>query len=136
MTTIRSLSPCPIMGTTPIQPERTNESETLELEPKRDTVDSKEKAKRSQKGEQSPSSACTSSTSLEGFKYAWLVPMLTFADNHFAWVSRNLKWTQIKPVIRCALVAWISTVLFVIPAVEARMGTVRILFLLFVHRSI
>ncbi|KAF8186290.1 hypothetical protein BJ912DRAFT_852397 [Pholiota molesta] len=55
--------------------------------------------------------------------------MLTFIENHFAWVSRNLTWTQIKPVIRCALVAWISTVLFVIPAVERKMGTASFLIL-------
>ncbi|KAF9483730.1 hypothetical protein BDN70DRAFT_956980 [Pholiota conissans] len=82
------------------------------------------------KGEETPNSGSSSSSSLEEPKNVWLVPILAFADNHFAWVFRNLQWSQVKPVLRCALVAWISTVLFVIPAVETKMGQASFLILI------
>lgn len=40
------------------------------------------------------------------------------------WVSQNNTWSKWKPVIRCALAAWISGLLFVIPKVENMMGQV------------
>lgn len=43
---------------------------------------------------------------------------------HFAWIAPNNSWSKWKPVIRCALAAWIAGVLFVIPATENAMGQV------------
>lgn len=41
------------------------------------------------------------------------------------WIPSNCTWTKIKPVIRSAVAAWISAVLFAIPKVELFMGQVR-----------
>lgn len=41
------------------------------------------------------------------------------------WIPDNWTYSNIKPVIRCAFAAWISSVLFVIPKVEIFMGQVR-----------
>jgi hypothetical protein len=41
------------------------------------------------------------------------------------WIPSNCTWSKIKPVIRCAVAAWVSAVLFVIPRVEAFMGQVN-----------
>lgn len=51
---------------------------------------------------------------------------LTFLTSRLAWIPANWSFAKWKPVIRCALVAWISLVLYVIPAVEREMGQVRI----------
>lgn len=42
------------------------------------------------------------------------------------WIPANWNWSKLKPVIRCAIAAWISAVLFVIPTVENVMGQVRV----------
>ncbi|KAF5312520.1 hypothetical protein D9619_003562 [Psilocybe cf. subviscida] len=54
---------------------------------------------------------------------------LTFLTSRLEWVPANWTFAKWKPVIRCALVAWISLVLFVIPAVEREMGQASILIL-------
>lgn len=41
------------------------------------------------------------------------------------WIPENWTWSKIKPVIRCAVAAWIATVLFVIPRVQIFLGQVR-----------
>jgi hypothetical protein len=41
------------------------------------------------------------------------------------WVKDNWTWSKVKPVVRCAVAAWISLVLFVIPAVQRFLGQVR-----------
>ncbi|KAF7295393.1 hypothetical protein MIND_01078900 [Mycena indigotica] len=46
------------------------------------------------------------------------------------WVPDNFFWAQVKPVIRCAIAAWISTVLFLIPPVEAMMGQAGFLIII------
>lgn len=46
--------------------------------------------------------------------------------SNFAWVPKNSEWSKWKPVIRCALTAWICGLLFIIPKVENAMGQVRI----------
>lgn len=45
------------------------------------------------------------------------------------WIPKNWTWTKVKPVIRCAVAAWVSSVLFIIPAVEIYMGQVGVLSL-------
>ncbi|KZP16769.1 hypothetical protein FIBSPDRAFT_1047238 [Athelia psychrophila] len=49
---------------------------------------------------------------------------------HFAWIAPNNKWSKWKPVIRCALTAWICGVLFLIPATENAMGQASFLVLI------
>jgi hypothetical protein len=41
------------------------------------------------------------------------------------WIPANCTWSKVKPVIRCAVAAWIATILFVIPRVEIFMGQVN-----------
>jgi hypothetical protein len=43
----------------------------------------------------------------------------------FQWIPQNATWSKWKPVIRCALAAWICGLLFVIPKTENAMGQVR-----------
>jgi hypothetical protein len=45
---------------------------------------------------------------------------------HLAWIPANWTWQKFKPLIRCAVAAWLAIVLFVIPPVMRAMGgTVR-----------
>ncbi|KAF4566043.1 hypothetical protein EYR36_011457 [Pleurotus pulmonarius] len=46
------------------------------------------------------------------------------------WIPANWTWSRIKPVIRCAVAAWICTVLFLIPRVEIFMGQASFLILI------
>lgn len=43
---------------------------------------------------------------------------------HTQWIVKNWNWSKLKPVIRCAVVAWVAVVLFVIPKVEVFFGQV------------
>ncbi|KAJ3536349.1 hypothetical protein NMY22_g6068 [Coprinellus aureogranulatus] len=47
-------------------------------------------------------------------------------SNRLGWVKANWNWSSIKPVIRCAIAAWIAAVIFAIPAVESWMGVVSV----------
>ncbi|KII83920.1 hypothetical protein PLICRDRAFT_179954 [Plicaturopsis crispa FD-325 SS-3] len=47
-----------------------------------------------------------------------------------AWIPANWTWSKIKVAIRCAIAAWISLVLFVIPSVESAMGQASFLILI------
>jgi hypothetical protein len=38
------------------------------------------------------------------------------------WISQNNTWSKWKPVIRCAIAAWICGLFFVIPGIENAMG--------------
>ncbi|KAF8629340.1 hypothetical protein AX15_003501 [Amanita polypyramis BW_CC] len=38
------------------------------------------------------------------------------------WIPANFTWSNMKPVIRCAIAAWVSGILFVIPGLEKIMG--------------
>ena len=49
---------------------------------------------------------------------------LTWIADHTKWIVKNWNWSKIKPVIRCAVVAWVAVVLFVIQRVEAFFGQV------------
>ncbi|KAG7440516.1 uncharacterized protein BT62DRAFT_910398 [Guyanagaster necrorhizus] len=49
--------------------------------------------------------------------------------SNLQWIPANWNWPKVKPVIRCAVAAWISTVLFVLPAVERFMGQVSSAFM-------
>lgn len=44
--------------------------------------------------------------------------------SHFQWVPPNNTWSKWKPVIRCALAAWISAIIFIVPKSETAMGQV------------
>lgn len=46
---------------------------------------------------------------------------------HFHWVSQNNSRSKWKPVIRCALAAWISGIIFIIPTSEKTLGQVCVL---------
>jgi hypothetical protein len=48
----------------------------------------------------------------------------TWIADHTQWIVKNWDWYKLKPVIRCALVAWVALVLFVIPRIEAFFGQV------------
>ena len=50
----------------------------------------------------------------------------TRLTSHFQWVFPNNTWSKWKPVIRCALAAWIGAIIFVVPASEKAMGQVII----------
>ena len=45
--------------------------------------------------------------------------------HHFQWVSPNNTWSKWKPVIRCALAAWIGAIIFIVPTSETTMGQVN-----------
>ena len=51
--------------------------------------------------------------------------MKIWMGTHTQWIVRNWHWSKVKPVIRCAVVGWISVLLFVIPRVEKEVGQVR-----------
>lgn len=42
----------------------------------------------------------------------------------FAWIPANFTWSKLKPVIRCAVVCWVSAVLMIIPRTSSMMGQV------------
>jgi hypothetical protein len=44
----------------------------------------------------------------------------------FQWVPQNTTWSKWKPVIRCALAAWICGLLFIISKTENAMGQVSL----------
>ncbi|KAF8956639.1 hypothetical protein BDZ97DRAFT_1763642 [Flammula alnicola] len=76
------------------------------------------------------SSNSTSSSSSDGFPNTWLAPILIFLDKHLGWIPQNFVWSKVKPAIRCALVTWVSAVLFIIPPVEIKMGQASFLILI------
>ncbi|KAJ3862063.1 hypothetical protein EV359DRAFT_45947 [Lentinula novae-zelandiae] len=47
-----------------------------------------------------------------------------------AWVPANWSWMKIRLALRCAIAAWISSVLFVIPAVQVWIGQASFLLLI------
>ncbi|KAK0473358.1 hypothetical protein IW261DRAFT_1503962 [Armillaria novae-zelandiae] len=50
--------------------------------------------------------------------------------SNLQWIPASWTWPKVKPVIRCAVAAWLSTVLFVIPAVERFIGQANFLILI------
>jgi hypothetical protein len=44
------------------------------------------------------------------------------------WIPANWSWSKWKPVLRCALAAWISLLLFLIPTTLNVMGEVSLFF--------
>ncbi|KAJ3517352.1 hypothetical protein NLJ89_g569 [Agrocybe chaxingu] len=60
----------------------------------------------------------------------WLEPAVTAFTSYFGWVGTNWTWSKLKPVVRCAIVGWISTVLFVTPKIEIFMGQASFLILI------
>ncbi|KDR73331.1 hypothetical protein GALMADRAFT_228417 [Galerina marginata CBS 339.88] len=78
---------------------------------------------------ESLASSCSSSSTRRSTP-KWLVPVIAYLAGHFAWVPQNLVWSKVKPVIRCALVTWVSTVLFLIPAVMRMMGQAGFLIII------
>lgn len=45
-----------------------------------------------------------------------------FTSKYLAWIQPSLTWHKFKPVIRCAVAAWLAVVLFIIPRVMRVMG--------------
>jgi len=72
-----------------------------------------------------PSTFASSSFAEKCAKGRPLKRLYAFLDRNLPWVKENWTWSKIKPVIRCAVVAWVSAVLFVIPRVEQMLGQVR-----------
>jgi hypothetical protein len=62
-----------------------------------------------------------SSTHKAASAHAWNMKL----PKRLQWIPYNWTWSKIKPVIRCAVAAWIATVLFVIPRVQIFLGQVR-----------
>ncbi|KAJ7444827.1 hypothetical protein FB451DRAFT_1433746 [Mycena latifolia] len=52
------------------------------------------------------------------------------SEKNLQWVPDNLTWAKIKPTIRSAIAAWLSTVLFLIPKVELFMGQASFLIMI------
>ena len=44
---------------------------------------------------------------------------------YLEWIPANWTWAKFKPVIRCAVAAWIATIFFIIPQVQNFMGQAR-----------
>lgn len=42
------------------------------------------------------------------------------------WIPDNWKWSKIKPLIRCAIVAWVSVLFFVVKRLEILLGQVSV----------
>jgi len=61
---------------------------------------------------------------------SWLCEIATYLHKEFEWVPQTFIWSNVKPAIRCALVAWVSLVLFVIPKVETVLGQASFLVLI------
>ncbi|KIY62539.1 hypothetical protein CYLTODRAFT_494564 [Cylindrobasidium torrendii FP15055 ss-10] len=51
------------------------------------------------------------------------------------WIPANWTWPKIRTAIRCALAAWLSAILFVIPAVERHMGQASYIILITAFHS-
>ncbi|KAF9237247.1 hypothetical protein BU15DRAFT_88826 [Melanogaster broomeanus] len=52
------------------------------------------------------------------------------SKSHLQWIPANWTWSKWKPVIRSALAAWISLVIFVIPTTENLLGQAAFLILI------
>lgn len=55
------------------------------------------------------------------FRLSTLIDKLPF---NFGWIPANFTWSKIKPVIRCALTAWVSIIFVVISKTERVLGQV------------
>ncbi len=51
--------------------------------------------------------------------------ILAHSPVNLRWIPDNCNWSKLKPVIRSALVAWISLLFFVIKDLEKLLGQVR-----------
>ncbi|KAF9527658.1 hypothetical protein CPB83DRAFT_384639 [Crepidotus variabilis] len=60
----------------------------------------------------------------------WTQKFFSTCKESVGWVERNLTWPKIKPALRCSVSAWISAVLFIIPAVHFFMGSAAFLVLI------
>lgn len=68
----------------------------------------------------SPSPATTPPTSGR----QWLHKVCLWFSSKLGWVLQNWTWSKIKPAIRCAVVGWLSAVLFIVPSVQLILGQV------------
>ncbi|KAJ6502261.1 hypothetical protein C8R45DRAFT_818343 [Mycena sanguinolenta] len=94
--------------------------------PKKSEVDTKpESATRSDST--STGSASSSQQTPNANAFDWL----EWPDS-LEWVPNNLTWAKIKPTIRSAIAAWLSTVLFLIPAIGRFMGQHQASFLILI----
>ncbi|KAF9521875.1 hypothetical protein CPB83DRAFT_840925 [Crepidotus variabilis] len=75
-------------------------------------------------------SSTSSSSSGKEAKGAINNAILEWSTANSGWVKQNWTWSKLKPALRCAVVGWASIVLFVIPAVERRLGQASFLILI------
>jgi len=57
-------------------------------------------------------------------------PLFSKIKMRLEWVPANLTYPKLKPAIRSAVAAWVSLVLFVIPAFERAMGQASFVILI------
>lgn len=55
---------------------------------------------------------------------AWSARIARASPVDFSWIPAHLTWSKLKPVIRCAIVCWVSAVLMIIPRTSNLMGQV------------
>ncbi|KAI0353282.1 hypothetical protein OH77DRAFT_1407363 [Trametes cingulata] len=60
----------------------------------------------------------------------WTTRIARWVPFDFSWIPANFTWSKIKPVIRCAVVCFVSAILMVIPRVYNLMGQGSFLILI------
>jgi hypothetical protein len=73
------------------------------------------------------SSSTQENLSLAGWSSQWIQQRLS---NNLEWITRNLTWQKLKPVIRSSISAWVSLVLLLVPQTEKAMGLAAFLILI------
>ncbi|KAI0757706.1 hypothetical protein C8Q80DRAFT_1349811 [Daedaleopsis nitida] len=53
---------------------------------------------------------------------AWSTRIAKASPVDFSWIPAHLTWSKLKPVIRCAVVCWVSALLMIIPRTSNLMG--------------
>ncbi|KDR73373.1 hypothetical protein GALMADRAFT_251995 [Galerina marginata CBS 339.88] len=73
-----------------------------------------------------------SSSSSDGDSFAptWLLSIVGYLQTSCAWIPQHLTWSDLKPAIRCAVVAWVSLVLFLVPSIEVLLGNAGFLIVI------
>jgi len=85
-------------------------------------------------GEQKPATIAHESPSASSEKAAgntgpgYSQQIRSFLKSNCNWIPQNWTRSKIKTTFRCAIVGWLSTILFIIPSVQVVLGQVSILF--------
>ncbi|KAG2004212.1 hypothetical protein CC2G_002792 [Coprinopsis cinerea AmutBmut pab1-1] len=77
-----------------------------------------------------PRSSSSSSSSTESSTSTTTVDIGEILKSKLAWIPENWTWPCLKPVIRCAIHAWVGALLFAIPKVQRWMGQGAFLILI------